>query len=176
MKILKENENTNITPVEDLPISFITDQISKGWDEVGYLKEAAAAVKADYKGTAPIEQAMQDLMDAYLIFIGQLELHLHKEDYIATTELEADNTDAAIIKELPDAEITPEDITIEMDSDEPPISPKPIEIEQPSKKAAESSEPFEFFVAFDEPDWSQPRLTDDELYGDMQADNKYSRK
>ena len=176
MKILKENENTNITPVEDLPISFITDLISKGWDEVGYLKEATAAIRADYKGTAPIEQAMQDLMDAYLIFIGQLELHLHKEDYIDTTELAVDNTETVPAKELPDAEITPEDITIEIESDEAPISPKATEIEQPIKKAPEDAEPFEFFVDFDEPDWSQPRLTDDELYGDMQTDDKYSRK
>ena len=144
MKILKENENTNAVVAEDLPISFITDQISRGWDEVGYLKEAAAAIKADYKGTAPIEQAMQDLMDAYLIFIGQLELHLHKEDYIDMTELEADNTETALVKELPDAEITPEDITIEVEGNEFPISPKPIEIEQPAKKATEGSEPFEF--------------------------------
>lgn len=169
MKILKENENTNITPVEDLPISFITDQISKGWDEVGYLKEAAAAIKADYKGTAPIEQAMQDLMDAYLIFIGQLELHLHKEDYIDTTELGMNNTETALVKDLPDAEVSPEDVTIEIEDDEFPINPKPIEAEQPPKKTTEGSEPFEFFVDFDEPDWSQPRLTDEELYGDERA-------
>lgn len=169
MKILKENENTNTASVEDLPISFITDQISRGWDEVGYLKEAAAAIKADYKGTAPIEQAMQDLMDAYLIFIGQLELHLHKEDYIDTTELGMNNTETALVKDLPDAEVSPEDVTIEIEDDEFPINPKPIKAEQPSKKATEGSEPFEFFVDFDEPDWSQPRLTDEELYGDERA-------
>lgn len=169
MKILKENENTNTASVEDLPISFITDQISRGWDEVGYLKEAAAAIKADYKGTAPIEQAMQDLMDAYLIFIGQLELHLHKEDYIDTTELGMNNTETALVKDLPDAEVSPEDVTIEIEDDGFPINPKPIETKQPSKKATEGSEPFEFFVDFDEPDWSQPRLTDEELYGDERA-------
>ena len=38
MKILKENK-------EKLPISFLTDFISKSWEEVGYLKADIEAIK-----------------------------------------------------------------------------------------------------------------------------------
>ena len=84
MRILKEDNNPVVT---ELPISFITDMISKGWEEVGYLREAGEAIKVDYQGTEKVEQLMQDLMDAYLVFIGQLEAYLHKEDYIEAPEM-----------------------------------------------------------------------------------------
>ena len=38
MKILKESK-------ENLPIAFLTDFISKGWEEVGYLKADIEAIK-----------------------------------------------------------------------------------------------------------------------------------
>ena len=83
MRILKEEAEIQ----ESLPVSFVTDMMSKGWDEVGYLREASAAIKETYKDTAKIEELMQDLMDAYLVFIGQLELYLNnEEDIVAPTE------------------------------------------------------------------------------------------
>ena len=33
--------------------------MSKGWDEVGYLREASAAIKETYKDTAKVEELMQ---------------------------------------------------------------------------------------------------------------------
>ena len=76
---------------EELPISFLTAFISKGWDEVGILKEEITAIKRDFSGTAKVANLIQDLVDAYLICIGQLELHLHNNDYIEYPEAEDAN-------------------------------------------------------------------------------------
>lgn len=87
---------------EELPISFLTTFISKGWDEVGMLKEEIAAIQHDFAGTTKVAKLIQDLVDAYLICIGQLELHLHNNDYISYPEAEDANK---LIEDLQDTEI-----------------------------------------------------------------------
>lgn len=181
MRILKED--TNITK-EELPVSFLTDMISKGWEEVGYLREASNAIQETYRDTAQVEELMQGLMDAYLVFIGQIEAYLNKEESITpvaaadeiSAEAKAENPPET--KELPEAEI-----------DMKPL--KPVDSEVPAEATggqghiassgdfnefaisdaelethrAPATEPFEFFVDFDEPDLSEPNLSDDDLYG-----------
>lgn len=175
MRILKEDTNIK----EAIPVSFLTDMMSKGWEEVGYLKEASAAIKETYTDTAKVEDLMQDLMDAYLVFIGQIELYLNNEKDIAPeTEAEVDEkaetkatleepTEENVPKpELPEAELeikpmaepTPGHIASEGDFEEFAIS----DTELSNKKL---EEPFDFFVDFDDPDMSEPKLTDDDLYG-----------
>lgn len=176
MKILKEETLAK----ETLPISFLTDMISKGWEEVGYLKEAAAAIGAEYTNTEKIEQLMQDLMDAYLVFIGQIELHMHEQDYIEEPKVEQPKP----------ATQEPADEPVEEPIEEPAVEADvETEVEEPASEALPEAEieadtfeigaqettsrgtiPTEgdfadFFVDFDEPDMSEPRLTDDDLYG-----------
>ena len=168
MRILKEEAEIQ----ETLPVSFVTDMMSKGWDEVGYLREASAAIKETYKDTAKVEELMQDLMDAYLVFIGQLELYLHNEENIVApaeepeekADAEEKNTEKAKVEEpkgpveMPKPELPEADFDIE-----PLVEPAPFKEPDP-RPAAETSDPFEFFVDFDEPDMTQPALTDAELY------------
>lgn len=174
MRILKEE--TEI--IENIPVSFVTDMMSKGWDEVGYLREASAALKETYKDTAAIEEIMQDLMDAYLVFIGQLELYLHNEENIATsteeiTSKESDSKDEPVEeKEIeknpvkaPKPELPEADFEIE------PLA-EPVQSDKEFTPATEVSDPFEFFVDFDEPDMSQPALTDAELYDEKPEEVK----
>lgn len=168
MRILKEEAEIQ----ESLPVSFVTDMMSKGWDEVGYLREASAAIKETYKDTAKIEELMQDLMDAYLVFIGQLELYLHnEEDIVAPTEepvidkskaKEAEEekpVEVATQNEAPKPELPEADFDIE-----PLKDSEPLEEPAPMPAPAAETDPFEFFVDFEEPDMSQPALTDAELY------------
>lgn len=173
MRILKEE--TEI--IETIPVSFITDMMSKSWDEVGYLKEASAALKETYKDTAKVEELMQDLMDAYLVFIGQLELYLHKEENIVTA---ADETDSKNVEEVEETEETeqvkaPKPELPEADFEIEPIAGPPAS-ETPNEPApaldVEASDPFDFFVDFDEPDMSQPALTDAELYDEKPEEVK----
>ena len=171
MRILKEETEIQ----ESLPVSFVTDMMSKGWDEVGYLREASAAIKETYKDTAKIEELMQDLMDAYLVFIGQLELYLHnEEDIVAPTEEPViDKSKAKEAKEAEDEKpvevVTqseaPKPELPEADFDIEPIK-DPESFEKPATMSTPATEadPFEFFVDFEEPDMSQPALTDAELY------------
>ena len=171
MKILKESKET-------LPIAFLTDFISKGWEEVGYLKADIEAIKEAYKGTKPIEGLIQDLIDAYLVCIGQLEAHLHDNKYLEYPEesgLSGTKLDEELeLKVAPDqiviktekttpVEINEEDDLIIIGVDE--TAPE-AEFEAPeaAPAAVDAGEPFEYFVDFDEPDMSQPKLTDEDLY------------
>jgi hypothetical protein len=176
MKILKESK-------ENLPIAFLTDFISKGWEEVGYLKADIEAIKEAYKGTKPIEGLIQDLIDAYLVCIGQLEAHLHDNKYLeypeesglSGTKLEeelelkisSDKIEIKTEKTTP-VDVNEEDdiITIGIDEDateaeiEPPVQPE----NKDNKPTVGPGEAFEYFVDFDEPDMTQPKLTDEDLY------------
>lgn len=175
MKILKESKET-------LPIAFLTDFISKGWEEVGYLKADIEAIKEAYKGTKPIEGLIQDLIDAYLVCIGQLEAHLHDNKYLDYPEesgLSGTKLDEELeLKVVPEqiviktekttpVEINEEDdlIIIGVDETAPEAEFKAPEAIPAAVEPAElAGEPFEYFVDFDEPDMSQPKLTDDDLY------------
>ena len=173
MKILNES-------IEYLPIDFLTDFISKGWEEVGYLKADIEAIKEAYKGTKPIEDLIQDLIDAYLVCIGQLEAHLHDKKYLdypeesglsgTTLEEELELKIAADRIEIKTEKNTPVDVNEEddiitigvdeiatEDEIEPPVQPS-------ATKSESDEEAFEYFVDFDEPDLTQPKLTDDDIY------------
>lgn len=67
---------------EKLPISFLTDFVSRGWDDIGYLKETIKSISENFSGTKKVEELLQALVDAYLVCIGQLELHLQDKDYL----------------------------------------------------------------------------------------------
>ena len=174
MKILKESKET-------LPIAFLTDFISKGWEEVGYLKADIEAIKEAYKGTKPIEGLIQDLIDAYLVCIGQLEAHLHDNKYLdypeesglSGTKLEEElelkvTPDQIVIKtdKTTPVDINEEDdiITIGLDEEAPETKSEAPEAVTTVTKSEVEGEPFEYFVDFDEPDMTQPKLTDADIY------------
>lgn len=184
MKILKEDTAIK----EILPVSFLTDMISKGWEEVGYLRESSVAIRETYKDTSKIEALMQDLMDAYLVFIGQIETYLEDKENISadsTEETPAVKTEVNNTAELPEAEIEiePIDSTPEINPDIEPESETDVDYttsgeiatsgdfdefaisDQELETKREPIEPFEFFVDFEEPDMSEPRLSDEDLYG-----------
>ena len=79
MKVLKESK-------EELPVSFLTDFISQGWEKVGVLQASIEALKETYKGVGPVTDLIQDLVDAYLVCIGQLETHIEDKKYIEYPE------------------------------------------------------------------------------------------
>ena len=109
MEIMKEEKlaETKLTESkEKLPISFLTDFVSRGWDDVGYLKETIKSISESFSGTKKVEELLQALVDAYLVCIGQLEAHLQAKDYLDT---DIDN------------KLT-EDIDIHIDSDEVSIT------------------------------------------------------
>ena len=87
MEIMKEEklaESKLNESKEKLPISFLTDFVSRGWDDVGYLKETIKSISESFSGTKKVEKLLQALVDAYLVCIGQLEAHLQAKDYLDT--------------------------------------------------------------------------------------------
>lgn len=175
MKILKENK-------EKLPISFLTDFISKSWEEVGYLKADIEAIKQSFKGTKDIEDLIQNLIDAYLVCIGQLESHISDKNYMeypeesGLTKLEEDfelkvSNEGELVEikadNLTDYEVKEEENKIVLLADNQEVSEEEIEKESEEveeKTPAREVDAFEYFVDFDEPDMSEPRITDKDLY------------
>ena len=87
MEIMKEEklaESKLNESKEKLPVSFLTDFVSRGWDDVGYLKETIKSISESFSGTKKVEELLQALVDAYLVCIGQLEAHLQAKDYLDT--------------------------------------------------------------------------------------------
>lgn len=97
---------------EQLPLSFLTDFVSRGWDNIGMLKQEIEAIKEEFTGTKKVEELLQNLVDAYLICVGQLELHMQNKDYLDFPE-EATN------------ESLKEELTLKEESEE--------ELEQPEE-------------------------------------------
>lgn len=177
MKILKENK-------EKLPISFLTDFISKSWEEVGYLKADIEAIKQSFKGTKDIEELIQNLIDAYLVCIGQLEAHISDKNYMeypeesGLTKLEEDfelkvSNEGELVEikadNLAAYEVKKEENKIVLLADDKDKSEEEEEIEEESEEEEEKTpikevDAFEYFVDFDEPDMSEPRITDKDLY------------
>ena len=81
---------------EKLPVSFLTDFISRGWDDVGYLKETIKSIGENFSGTKKVEELLNNLLDAYLVCIGQLELHVSAKDYLDMPEEAKENLKEAI--------------------------------------------------------------------------------
>lgn len=160
MKILKEQQ----TRQDELPITFITSFVSRGWEEVGMLKEQIKALKTEFKNVDKIEEILQGLIDAYLINIGQLELFLQENDYVEVPEVEETETE--------ESEESEEEVEAE---EEPEVKVIKVEVPEEEEKDEENEtgrvvmqpapkdfEAFEYFVDFDEP-YGDP-LTDDDIY------------
>lgn len=154
MKILKEEQIRQ----EELPITFITSFVSRGWEEVGMLKEQIKALKEEFggKGIEKIEEIFQGLIDAYLINIGQLELFLHENDYVEVPEIEEEKAEEPVEEENEEVEETEEEVEI---NDEVEVEVEPQKV---VKNVPADFEAFEYFVDFDEPEGEA--LTDDDLY------------
>ena len=166
MEIMKEeklNEAKLSEAKEKLPISFLTDFVSRGWDDVGYLKETIKSISGEFSGTKKVEELLQALVDAYLVCIGQLELHLQQKDYLDTDLKEsvdihvegnevtiADNSgeDVAIIPVDPAKEEPCEGPECEVPPVVAPIDP----IEVPTEETPVSDEPFENAFEFEAPE------------------------
>lgn len=97
MKILKESK-------EALPIEFITTFVSEGWERVGILKSQMEAVSKTFSGAKQTVEIMQNLVDAYLICLGQMEHQLSDKDYLEMPE------DAQLTESIAPAVDVPNDI------------------------------------------------------------------
>lgn len=166
MKIINESKK------EKLPIDFITQFVSKGWDEVGMLKASKDAIKTAFKETAKVESIIQDLIDSYLVCIGQMELYLDKKDYLdipeasklneAANETVNTDEDLKLQEDLElknsgdfDVEVKQEDnkvkIEIEPKEEEQETEEEEEEEDETEDKEVTKPDAFEYFMDFAEP-------------------------
>ena len=130
MEIMKEEKlaETKLTESkEKLPISFLTDFVSRGWDDVGYLKETIKSISESFSGTKKVEELLQALVDAYLVCIGQLEAHLQAKDYLDT------DLDSKLTEDV-DIHIDGDEVSITNDSGEK-VATVPVESAAEEKPA-----------------------------------------
>ena len=141
MEIMKEEKlaETKLTESkEKLPISFLTDFVSRGWDDVGYLKETIKSISESFSGTKKVEELLQALVDAYLVCIGQLEAHLQAKDYLDTdldnkltedVDIHIDGNEVSITDDTGEEVAT---VPVESDAKETPAECEGSECEVPS--------------------------------------------
>ena len=119
---------------------FIDDLTEKSWQEIEHIQNQLANL-ADSAESSQIRKLLNNLLTSYYVFVGGLE-----------------NFDAASPLSVPPTEILAEPVVIE----EPKVLDEPLELPMTPSDEVEISEPFEYFVDFDEP-IGEP-LTDKDLY------------
>jgi len=143
---------------EKLPISFLTDFVSRGWDDVGYLKETINSIKETFSGTKKVEELLQALVDAYLVCIGQLEMHLQAKDYL-DTDIDKDLKEDLVINVSDNGDVQVKadpDTVVSVDQNEevcagPDCNVPPVEVEMPTVV-----EPAEEPIAADDGEFNTP--------------------
>lgn len=128
---------------------LLNELATKGWQEIEYI-QAQLTNLADGKANNQLRKILNNLLTSYYVFTGSIE-GMSEEDFNNTS-----------------TEELPEDPTIEMPPEEAIIEPA-VETEDnfylgndTSTDNCEVSDPFEYFVDFDEP-VGDP-LTDEDLY------------
>ena len=123
---------------------------TKGWQEIEYLQTQIANL-ADNPMSNNLRQLFKNLLTSYYVFTGGIEILLSEPEYEITEPIKQESeVEADAILDEPSVELI-NDSTLEMDQE---------------ASSQEISEPFEYFVDFDEPDMTQPKLTDKELYNE----------
>ena len=167
MEIMKEEKlaETKLTESkEKLPISFLTDFVSRGWDDVGYLKETIKSISESFSGTKKVEELLQALVDAYLVCIGQLEAHLQAKDYLDTdidnkltedVDIHIDGNEVSITDDSGEEVAT---IPVESAAEETPAECEGSECEVPSVEVKMPTvvEPAEEPIAADDGEFNTP--------------------
>jgi len=189
MKVVKNIKLTESK--EKVPTSVITDLVSRAWEEIGLIKANIDQLGKAYSGVSKLSNVFNELLDSYLIYVGKLEAFLEDNNLInypdekeiieEKLDLNEDKYSSTIIERKPieipinesKASKSVERLLDETVSKELDIEDDETDLyddEQNSQFANKGyenteSEPADFFVDFDEPDLSEPKLTDDDIYG-----------
>ena len=180
MKILKEAK-------DQLPSSFVTDKISKLWEEIGYIKEEQKAIKQTFSGTDKVIEILRELEDSYLIAVSRLQAFASNKNMVVLPEADGKATiKEGLEEDAPAADIL-QDFAAKLDQDDaidtPAAKPTVAAVSETDLDAetdrlmADDAEPsvsatpakensnkdnFEYFCDFDDPE------PDDEADADLQ--------
>lgn len=128
---------------------FIDELTEKSWHDIEHIQSQLANL-ADTEESKKVGKLLSSLLTSYYVFVGGLE--------------NIDNVSIAPVQpvELPDEPIQSDEPNIDEESE---LFDEPLKLEEPLENDLEISEPFEYFVDFDDPT-GEP-LTDDDLYSSV---------
>jgi len=180
---MKINKNIKLNESkEKITTSVVTDLISRAWEEIGLVKANIEQLGKAYSNTSKLVDIFEELLDSYLIYVGQLEAFLTDNNLVEYPEennaineqlsLNEDTYSKTIIErkpiDLPNKEV---ELDVELEEQKNSVAENSIEDlldadnSLEDTKEPEIREQADFFVDFDEPDLSEPKLTDAEIYG-----------
>ena len=175
MKILNENDDQKSTSTSDesvikdvLPADIVTGQVSERWAQISTLKAMIEELKECYSKSGRVVGILQNLLDAYLVAVGQLELHLHDNNYLGDADEDTPELiDAArlTIKAGEKASEVAEPEKEMPDSEEQDYDLQDAEVDAADLKVSKKKLPDEEDVIMD--DFPKPvgdKLTDEDLY------------
>ena len=135
---------------------FLTELVDKSWLEIEHLQAQIANIDNTDENTKLI-QLFKNLLTSYYIFIGGLE-NLNSEEIAVKSEAIKEPTIEPKKEDTPEvANSIDDDYLADLVFDEPTVEKSEYE-----HAINDYSEPFEYFVDFDDP-VGDP-LTDDDLY------------
>lgn len=169
MKIIKED----MGPVDQFPEAMLTDFISRGWQTIGELKSTLDGLSM-YQNTEKIRDLTQSLLDAYLVYVGQLEGQVPSGSFSKPTPVvagptlaepeELDQPSQAIPVEVP-----PEIVTAALNANpEDPTNVEQVVVTNPAAAQAFAGAS-DYFTDFDEP---KPDATADNAIADAMDELK----
>ena len=126
---------------------FIEELTNKGWQEIEHIQSQISNLSDTAEGKK-VAKLLNNLLTSYYVFIGCLE--------------NFDITDTKPVEE-PITTLPEEDVEVVIE-EEPEIVETPKVVEEPIENAFAVTDPFEYFVDFDDP-IGEP-LTDKDLYND----------
>ena len=133
----------NLKDKIEITDEFLNELISKSWQEADTLKQQIVNIDLDTSRGCEVAKLLKNMSTNYYVLIGCLETLLDKEEKGVPSEIEE-----------PIAELTQQNV-------DKPIS-KANDLSFTDVDTNIVSEPFEYFVDFDEP-IGEP-LTDEDLY------------
>lgn len=150
MKIEKDNIlKEDLIGVEPLPSTMVTDFISRGWQTIGELKSMIEALKG-FSGAEKVIPLVQSLLDAHLVFVGQLEGQLPEqgEPLVAniTTPVIEEPSQGVPVEVPPEIET----VAVNNDPEDPTNVDKVLVVSNPEAQQA-FADAGDYFVDFDEP-------------------------
>lgn len=174
---LKESTEKKLPMDKDFSSSVVTQLLQDGWGEIGGLQDQISLLN-QYKNSSKLTSILQKLLDAYLIFVGQLEGYLDDKnivDFPDEKQLKEEinpkinENDQKINKifqsvEKKDGDVEEKSGTTTAEPEIPSLNQTEIkdEADLPLDKVEEELKN-NFFVDFEDPKGDRP-LTDADLY------------
>ena len=171
---MKINENKT-----NLPITYLTTLVSRGWEEVGILREEMEAVKKEFKNTSAIEECVNNLIDAYLICIGTVEGILDNKKYVKFPEETSALKEAVeeIKPEMEAIDVIKNQVDLQVEDDEVALISKDIEDVDADKLVLEvSDEEREILESEFEDNEDFEYIADDEVEKDNKSRDKEEKE